>query len=92
MSATVTTTFTAAVAVEGSLAITRRTYSLLPASPASSSGGRAGSPGRPVESSSSRSPSSAPRTFPTLIWPVALSIVNRARPSPSTRSGVSTSW
>ena len=90
-SVTLTMTFTVAEAVDGSLTRTRRTYSLLPATPASSSTGSAGPPARDVESSSSGSPASAPSALPTLIWPEALSMVNRASPTPSSRSGVSSS-
>ena len=49
---TLTITFTVAEAVDGSLTITRSTYSLLPASPASSPSDSAGPSVRAVESSS----------------------------------------
>ena len=51
--------------------------------------GRAGLPAKLVESSSSRSPPSAPSALPILNWPDRLSMVNRALPLPSLRSGVS---
>ena len=65
---TVTITFTVAVTVDGSLILTRRTYSPFVASPASSPTGSVGLPVRDV-ASSSRSPASAPAPFRPLSGP-----------------------